>query len=283
MVILMLVYIENKNQLSQVLSELDLIKISYTTNIKENYHTVLITDINNRILKIIKNKKVILYTKFIEEKILNKKFLMPPIEKLKIITSLPVLKKRNDSIFIPPCIPRFNIKKNKYIYDKYHLLKNKKKIIILDLYLEHLKEIEQLAEVYSKYELIYIGYKKLNKEQKNKLNNLGIIWIKYIDLDSYNDLCNISDFVIIYSYISIMYIYMTVLTHTELFLIDNNLYDNYLISSKHYYGFNNIEQLIIKINKYMLKRTSTLNDNAYFLIEKNTEENYLKQLKKVLE
>ena len=80
-----------------------------------------------------------------------------------------------------------------------------------------------------------------------------------------------------------MYIYMTVLTHTELFLIDNNLYDNYLISSKHYYGFNNIEQLIIKINKYMLKRTSTLNDNAYFLIEKNTEENYLKQLKKVLE
>ena len=283
MVIYMLVYIENKNHLAKVLSELDLISISYTTNIKEKYHTVLITDINSRILKIIKNKKVILYTTFIEEKILNKKFLMPPIERLKIITSLSILKKRNDVLFIPPIIPNIITKKNKLIYDKYHLTKNKKRIIIIDLYLEHLKEIEQIIEIYKKYEIIYIGYRNLKKEEKNKINNLNIIWIKYIDLDSYNDLCNIADIAIIYSLINIKYLYITILTHTELFLIEDNIYSNYLTSSKHYYSFNNIDELIIKLNKFLLGRTSSLNDNAYFLIEQNNEQKYLSLLKKYLE
>ena len=283
MVIYMLVYIENKNHLAKVLLELDLINISYTTNIKEKYHMVLITDINSRILKIIKNKKVILYTNFIEEKILNKKFLMPPIERLKIITSLSILKKRNDVLFIPPIIPNIITKKNKLIYDKYHLTKNKKRIIIIDLYLEHLKEIEQIIEIYKKYEIIYIGYRNLKKEEKNKINNLNIIWIKYIDLDSYNDLCNIADIAIIYSLINIKYLYITILTHTELFLIEDNIYSNYLTSSKHYYSFNNIDELIIKLNKFLLGRTSSLNDNAYFLIEQNNEQKYLSLLKKYLE
>lgn len=279
----MLVYIENKNHLAKVLSELDLISIPYITNIKEKCHTVLITDINSRILKIIKNKKVILYTTFIEEKILNKKFLMPPIERLKIITSLSILKKRNDVLFIPPIIPNIITKKNKLIYDKYHLTKNKKRIIIIDLYLEHLKEIEQIIEIYKKYEIIYIGYRNLKKEEKNKINNLNIIWIKYIDLDSYNDLCNIADIAIIYSLIDIKYLYITILTHTELFLIEDNIYSNYLIASKHYYSFKNIDELIIKLNKFLLGRTSSLNDNAYFLIEQNNEQKYLSLLKKYLE
>lgn len=283
MVIYMLVYIENKNHLAKILSELDLINISYTTNIKDNYHTVLITDINSRIIKIIKNKKVILYTPFIEEKILNKKFLMPKVEKLKIITSLSILKKRNDTLFIPPIIPKIITKKNKLIYEKYNLIKNKKRLIIVDLYLEYLKEIEQIIEKYSKYEIIYIGYKNLKKEEKNKINNLNIIWIKYIDLDSYNDLCNIADIAIIYSSINIKYLYTTILTHTELFLIEDNIYSNYLIASKHYYSFNNIDELIMKLNKYILGRTSSLNDNAYFLIEQNNECNYLNLLKKYLE
>lgn len=279
----MLVYIENKNYLAQVLSILDLINIPYTTNIKDKYHTVLIVDINNRILKIIKNKKVILYTQFIEEKILTKKFLLPSNLPIKIITNLAILKKRSDTIFIPPILPKFITKKNKFIYEKYHLIKNKKRIIIMDLYLEHLKEIEKIIEQYSKYEIIYVGYKNLRKEQKQKMNDWNVIWIKYIDLNSYNDLCNVSDLAIIYSSIPITYLYMTILTHTELFLLENNIYANYLIASKHYYSFTTTEQLISKINKLLTNRTSSLNDNAYFLIEKNTENYYLEQLKKSLE
>lgn len=279
----MLVYIENKNHLAQVLSILDLINIPYTTNVKEKYHTVLITDINSRILKIIKNKKVILYTNYIEEKILTKKFLIPSSLHSKIITSLSILKKRNDTVFIPNPIPKFTTKKNKLIYEKYHLSKNKKRIIIIDLYLEYLNQIEKIIGQYPKYEIIYIGYRNLKKEEKQKINNLDIVWIKYIDLDSYNDLCNISDLAVVYSQVPIMYLYMTILSHTELFLIEDNIYSNYLIASKHYYSFVDTDQLILKINKLLNNRTSSLNDNAYFLIEKNTESTYLEQLKKTLE
>ena len=66
-------------------------------------------------------------------------------------------------------------------------------------------------------------------------------------------------------------------------MIENNNYINYFIPSKHYYNFLNANELITKVNKYLTGRTSSLNDNAYFLIEKNTEINYIQSLKKVLE
>lgn len=274
----MLVYIENKIILAKVLSLLDLCQISYTTNPKDHYDVLLITDIKNRTLKLMKNKKVFFFTNYVEEKILHHKFLVPNMP-FKIITSLPLLKGNADTIFIPPILPVITLKKNKGIYEKYHLIKNKKRIIIFDEYLEFLKDLDYICENYSKYEIIYVGYKYMKKNFFPK----NVIWLKYIDLRNYNDLCNVSDFVIFYSSPPIDYLYTTILTHTEIFMIEKNNYINYFIPSKHYYNFLNTNELITKVNKYLAGRTSSLNDNAYFLIEQNTEINYIQSLKKVLE
>lgn len=273
----MLVYIENKDNLAEVLTYLDIAQIKYTTDTNK-YKTVLITDINNKILKIIKNKKVFLLTNYIEDKV-NK---IPEIDNLKIITSVPILKNNKNTIFIPKIIPKVDLRKNKYIYDDYKITKNKKKIIVLDKNLRHIKELQNLINEYSKFEFIYIGYRN-TKQEKEVLENLNVIWIKYIDLNKYNDLCNISSMVIIFDKnIDIDYIYMSILTHTEIFMIEDNNYNNYFIPSKHYYSFNNIDNLNNKINKLLTSRTSSLNDNAYFLIENNTERNYIELLKKIL-
>lgn len=273
----MLVYIENKDNLAEVLTYLDIAQIKYTTDTNK-YKTVLITDINNKILKIIKNKKVFLLTNYIEDKV-NK---IPEIDNLKIITSISILKNNKNTIFIPKIIPKVDLRKNKYIYDDYKITKNKKKIIVLDKNLRHIKELQNLINEYSKFEFIYIGYRN-TKQEKEVLENLNVIWIKYIDLNKYNDLCNISSMVIIFDKnIDIDYIYMSILTHTEIFMIEDNNYNNYFIPSKHYYSFNNIDNLNNKINKLLTSRTSSLNDNAYFLIENNTERNYIELLKKIL-
>ena len=273
----MLVYIENKDNLAEVLTYLDIAQIKYTTDTNK-YKTVLITDINNKILKIIKNKKVFLLTNYIEDKV-NK---IPEIDNLKIITSVSILKNNKNTIFIPKIIPKVDLRKNKYIYDDYKITKNKKKIIVLDKNLRHIKELQNLINEYSKFEFIYIGYRN-TKQEKEVLENLNVIWIKYIDLNKYNDLCNISSMVIIFDKnIDINYIYMSILTHTEIFMIEDNNYNNYFIPSKHYYSFNNIDNLNNKINKLLTSRTSSLNDNAYFLIENNTERNYIELLKKIL-
>lgn len=274
----MLVYIENKMILIKILALLDMCQIPYTTNQNEYYDTLLITDINNRIIKLMKNKKAILLTNYIEEKIIRHKLLIPNMP-LKMITSMPILKDNSNTFFIPPIIPTVISKKNKEIYEKYHFIKNKKRIIIFDEYLEFFKDIDLISEKYPKYEIIYIGYKNTKKISFSK----NIIWLKYIDLKNYNDLCNISDFAIFYSSPPINYLYITILTHTELFMIEKNNYTNYFIASKHYYNFVNTNELITKVNKYLVGRTSSLNDNAYFLIEKNTESNYINSLKKILE
>ena len=274
----MLVYIENKIILAKVLSLLDMCQISYTTNPKDHYDVLFITDIRNRTLKLMKNKKVILFTNYVEEKILHHKLLLPNMS-LKMITSIPLLKGNPDTVFIPPILPDVTLKKNKEIYEKYHLKKNKKRIIIIDEDLGFLKDLDSICENYSKYEIIYIGYKHMKKIFFPK----NMIWLKYINLRNYNDLYNISDFVIFYSSPPIDYLYTTILTHTELFMIEKNNYINYFIPSKHYYNFSNTSELIMKINKYLTGRTSSLNDNAYFLIEQNTEMNYIQSLKKILE
>lgn len=108
----MLVYIENKNNLAEILTYLDIADIKYTTDISK-YKTVLITDINNKILKIIKNKKVFLLTNYIENKEIDK---LLNIDNIKIITSLPLLKNNKNVIFIPKILPNVNFKKKqKYI------------------------------------------------------------------------------------------------------------------------------------------------------------------------
>ena len=274
----MLVYIENKIILIKVLALLDICQISYTTNPNEYYDTLLIVDINNRIIKLMKNKKTIVLTNYIEEKIIHHKFLISNMP-FKMITSLPLLKDNPNTFFIPPILPTVTFKKNKDIYERYHLVKNKKRIIIFDEYLDFFKDLDLISENYSKYEIIYIGYKNMKKLSFSR----NIIWLKYIDLKNYNDLCNISDFAIFYSSPPIDYLYITILTHTELFMIEKNNYTNYFISSKHYYNFVSTNELVTKMNKYLSGRTSSLNDNAYFLIEQNTETNYIKSLKKILE
>lgn len=279
----MLVYIENKEILAQVLSYLDLADIKYTTNVKENYRLVLITDINNKILKIIKNKKVILLTDYIEDKILNNKLSVPIENNFKVITSLPILKNKSNIFYIPKIIPKINLKKNKLILTDYNLSKTKKKIIVFDKNIKYLDELEKLVDEYSDYEFIYIGYRNLKKQERIKIDNLNIIWIKFINLVRYNDLCNFSNIVIIFdSDIKMDYIYISILTHTEIFMVEDNIYNNYFVPSKQYYSFSNLDNLKIKLNKFLISRISSLNDNAYFLIEKNTENNYLQTLKKII-
>ena len=65
----MLIYIENKELSSKIISYLDYMNKEYTLDINSEYEYVLIADINKKSIEISKNKKVILITHLFDKKI----------------------------------------------------------------------------------------------------------------------------------------------------------------------------------------------------------------------
>jgi len=293
----MLIYIEDKELQTKVITYLDYIKKNYTLNFNDTYDTVLIAQINKNTKEIIKNKKVIFITYLEEEKIYknfiknNKKSrsykirIMSILKKCNlIITSIEgikniLLKEGNLKIeVIPKEIPVINISKNnKEVYERYNISKRKKKIIVLDKEYNNLESLDFIVNKYPKYQFIYVGFipdYKLTKKEKNILHNLSssVIKIKYIDLNIFSDLLKITDIVISFDdlLLDIEYFYTLVILKKQLICKDTVLYKPNYINSKNIYLFKDIKDLDLKFGRMVNHRISNLTDETYEEIKNNT-------------
>lgn len=289
----MLIYIENKELLTKIISYLDYNKKSYTLDINSEYEYVVIADINKRSLEISKGKKIIFIAYLLEEKIYkvftknnkqNREFKNRLIRNInefyKVIVSLEPLKnmlntKTNIQV-INKEIPTINISNTKYLYDTYNIKKRKKNILFIDFNYEGLNNILCLSLKYPKYNFIYLGFKQyynMTKKEKDIYNKLpsNIYKIKYYDLNIFCDILKISDYVINESNImlDIKYLYAIFIMKKRFLTKSNILLDN-LIDSKHIYTYNDTKELLLKTNKIFEERLSDITDNAYDYICNNT-------------
>lgn len=286
---MILVYIENKEILTKTISYLENANINYVTDINLEYEYILLAEVNNKILKLIenkKNKKIIFITYLEEENILNNK-ISEKLKKLlnksyKIVVSLPSIKKnlkkvtKNEIVIIEHELPIISISKsNSDIYNKYKISRRKKKIVLFDFDYNNIEIIYELAHQYKKINFVYVGFKPdylLKEKQKDLLNNMpkNITYIKYYNFNILCDISKISYLIISFNTIDINYLYMILLFKKQLLIKENNKYEDYLINSKNSYIFKDNKDLLIRLNKILDNRVSNLTDNGYLLIKNNT-------------
>lgn len=290
----MLIYIENKELLTKILSYLDYINKDYTLDINGNYEYVLIADINKKSIEISKNKKVILITYLFEEKIYrvftknnkqNREFKNRLINNInnfyKVIVSIEPIKKiletktNTEIVTINKELPTINMGNTKYIYDIYKIKKRRKNILYIDFNYEGLNNLNLIAQKYPKLNFIYLGFKpyyNMTKREKNLYLNLpnNIYKVKYVDFDVFCDLLKISDIVINESNIlfDIKYLYAILILKKK--YLSKNLSYEILIDNKHIYMYENSKELIIKFNKIYEERLADISINAYDLVINNT-------------
>lgn len=306
------VYIENHYFLTKVIQYLTDAGIKYTTDLNIPFSYILVVSLNSKILKFIDeypDKKVIFMTHFEENKILSYFSSNSKRSRLyqklyhsfcnrcyKLIVSLPYFKtifkydcKKID--VIPIELPDATIKRNtKYIYDKYNFNKKRKKIVVIDLFYKNISYVHDISINYPKFDFIYIGYKPIylftNKE-KTLFNTLpsNIIYIPYIDLDIFSDLCRISYMVIDFdSYLlDRVYLYTIFLLRKQLIIYDSYLYRDFLVPSKHCYFFKTIDELILRIDKIIDMRVMNLTEVGYDLIKVFKSDEIIKKYRESLQ
>ena len=289
----MLIYIEDKELLSKIISYLDYANKDYTLDINDNYEYVLIGDINKKSIEISKNKKVILITYLFEKKIYrsltknnkqNREFKNRLINNInnfkKVIVSLDTIKnllqdKTNTEIVtINKELPVINISNTKYLYDIYKIKKRRKNILFIDFDYEGLNKVNSLALKYPKLNFLYLGFKpyyNMTKKEKNLYNNLSenIYIIKYHNINIFCDILKISDIVINESNIifDIDYLYGILILKKK--FLSKNIFTN-LIDNKHIYTYDNEKELILKFSKIYEERLADISINAYDYIINNT-------------
>lgn len=312
---MILVYIENKQLLSKVITYLDNTNLKYTTSLQEDFKYILVAEVKPKIMKIVeeykkKDKEIIFLTYLEEERIyinsrlknksgktyMNKIYSLVNKASL-VLVSLPsikqILKKltRKEIQIIPKELPNINISNNiKDIYSKYHINKRKKKICILDFDYNKVELVDTLARNYKKVEFIYVGYKPdylLKDYDQNIIKNFpqNIKCVRYHDLDVLSDLVKISYLLINFEDInlSIDYLYLILLFKCPLLMKNSMLYENYLVNSKNAYLFKTDESLIIKVDKIFHERVSDLSEYGYDLIKDNTYQGICKKWNTILE
>lgn len=289
----MLIYIENKELESKIITYLDYIKKDYILDINIEYEYILVGQLNKKTLDLCNNKKVIFITYLIEEKLYNifiknnkitrsykNKIIKNFNEYYKIIVSNNSIKNMLSKIIktnievINKELPIINISNNKNIYN---IKKSKKNILFIDFDYKYLDYINNLSLKNQNLNFLYLGYKpyyeltKKNKEIYNKLNN-NVILIKYYDINIFCDLLKISNIIINTSNIivNIDYLYTIFLLRKKFISIDNLFYNDYIINSKHIYIFNNEKELNIKFDKVFNNKLQNLTENAYDIIKDNT-------------
>jgi len=290
----MLIYIEDNELSSKIISYLDYINKEYTLDINSKYEYVLIADINKKSIEISKNKKVILITYLFEKKIYkaftknnkqNREFknrLVNCINKFnKVIVSIEYIKELLDDktnteiVTINKELPSINIGNTKYLYDIYKIKKRRKNILFVDFEYNGLENINMLALKYPKLNFLYLGFKpyySMTKKEKKIYDNLpnNIYKIKYYDINIFCDILKLSDIVINESNIlfDINYLY-AILILKKKFLTKNLAYKN-LLDNKHIYMYQNQKEMLLKFSKIFEERLADISINAYDYVVNNT-------------
>lgn len=273
----MLLQIKNKVLLLKVIAYLEELNVTYTTDFNDEYEYIIVGELSRKNISLIEktNKKVIFITYLIENKIImkNKYFLMKLNDIFKkcykVIVSMPSIKKiidRENVIVIERTINDINI------YERFKINKHKKKILIVDLEGKKYNILEDIVNLYPKYEFIYLTH-----NEKIKINNYVVV--KDNDEINYIELIKMSSLVIIFdNNIDISYLYPIMILKKQIIMKKSTLYEGYLINSKNIYLFQDKKELLLKLKKIIEKRVANLTYEAYELI---TQNNFQKTINKI--
>lgn len=279
-----LIYIENKDLLTKIVTYLDYQMIEYTTDINSDFKTLIIAQNNKKSLDLIKKAKRIIYIAYLDELKISNSYLKKGkkhiVYKNKmvdffnkcniIVTSLPALKKIIGSkkvVIIPKENLCLGICKNKIFNLR------KKSIAIIDSEYKYLETCLELVNKFSNFQYELIGFNaNLTKKDRSLLDNIP----KNLKLNKYcnerllqNYLSN-SNLVIFFDNILESYDYLNICLNLKknLLVLNSELCRDYLIDNKNAYLFS-ADNIIKKFNRIVSNRVCNLGIEGYNLVKDN--------------
>ena len=307
---MVLVYIENREFLSKIITYLEKSEILFTTDFEVDYDTILVAELNNRTIKLIKNnylmkKKIIFLTYLEESKILynyhlNSKLSIEYRSRLYsflnmcdlIIVSLPYFKemlnkkiKRNIMV-IEREVEILNLKKDTNMYIRYNLSKRRGKVLYLDSKYEMLADFFQIALANPKVDFIMLGFVPdyyLNGYKKHLLMNIpsNIKSIKYYNDNILSELIKIVSTVIYTDKIVDMnVIYKVLFLKKNLIVRESPIYNNYLMDNKNIYLFDK-KNLVKKVCKLLNGDIANLTLAGYDVVKNNRFNNIVTKINNI--
>ena len=283
-----LIYIENRELLTKILTYLDYGKIEYTTDINSEFKILIIAQNNKKTQDLMKKAKKIIYIAYLDEvKLLNsylknaKKY---AIYKHKmndffeccniIITSVPYLKKvinQKKVVLIPLENLCIGLCKNKLFNLK------RKAITIIDSNYKYLDIIFDLINKFPNYQYQLIGF-NANLSKKNMLlindvpNNLKLY--KYYNERVLQNYLSNSNLVIFFDDIveSRNYLNICLNLKKNLLLLNSKVCTDYLIDNKNVYLFE-LDNLLKKYKRIITNRVCNLGMEGFNLVKDNNFSN----------
>lgn len=282
-----LVYIENKDLLTKIVTYLDYGKIEYTTNISIDFQNLIIAQNNKKTLDLIKKAKKVIYITYLDELKISNSYLKKGKKysdykaKMKdffnkcnlIITSLPYIKKiinQKKVVVIPIENLCMGLCKNKLFNLR------KKAITIIDSDYEYLDICFELVNKFPNFEYELIGYNpNLNNKNRMLLNDIpkNLKLHKYCNNRILQNYINNSSLIIFFDNIieSRDYINICLNLKKNILLLNSELCYDYFLDNKNIYLFdiNNIEK---KLKRIINNRVCNLGIEGYNLVKSNNFE-----------
>lgn len=294
---MVLVYIENIELLSKIITYLDYGKINYTTNVNDSFDVLLTSQVNNRALKLINKAKKVIFIAYLEElKIFNNKYKMDNKSMVYneymrnlfnncniVITSLPYFKKIinvKKTVVIPYENLCIGICKNKLFNLR------KKSVAIIDSHYKYLSTYFEIISKNTNYNFDLIGYDiHLNKKDSRLLNDIpkNLTLYKYCNDRLLQNYISNSQLVVFFDNIleSEKYLNICLNLKKNILLLNSNLCNDYFIDNKNIYLFS-LDSFQKKFNKIISNRVCNLGLDSYNLVKDNTFEKIADKLCKLL-
>ena len=272
------IMIENKNLLSKIVSYFDHAKVKYTTNPNVDYDYYVVAELNQRILKRIKentsNKKKIIFITYLEEyKIIE----FNDSNSVRANTYNNLLNSvLNQCYLVIVSLPSFKSILKKHVKTKIEIVEketpslikfrtnkpSKNSCLIIDTYYSKLERINEIANKFTTNIKI--------------IKNCSIF--EYMTLVSKNNIIvycenNIRD------HNNLLYI---ILQKKQPLIKNSVAYNKYFINSKNMYLYNDSKDFIFKLTKILNNKVTNISTDAYLLIKDNNFEKISYKLKEIL-
>ncbi|MDD2181139.1 MAG: hypothetical protein PHW32_02090 [Bacilli bacterium] len=289
---MILIMIENRVLMSKVVSYFDSVNVKYTTNPNSKYEYFLVAELNQRIIKkikenILQNKKIIFIT-YLEEYKIN---IFNDSQSSKSITYNNLLKNILDECYlVVVSLPWFKDLLNKFIKTKIVVIEKenpklfnsinfktlKNNCLIIDYNFKELEQTNDIAIKFPKTNFQILGYVPdylLSLKSINIIHNFppNIKIIKSCDFFDYLKLITQNNFIVycennINHYNNLIYI---ILLKKQLLIKNSNIYNKHFINSKNMYLYNDDKDFVNKLTKILENKISNISTDAYILLKDN--------------
>lgn len=292
-----LVYIENKDLLTKIITYFDYVNILYTTDINDKYDFLIVSQNNNKTLNLMQRAKRTIYISYLDEIKIFKRFSKKNKKyddyknKMNtffykcniIVTSLPYMKRliNHKRVYVIPfeniCI---GLCKNKLFNLR------KKNITIIDSDYKYLDIYFKLFNEFPNFQYQLIGFSSsLNKKNKLLITDLpkNLALYKYCNDRVLQNYIDNSFLVIFFDNILESYDYLNICLFLKknILLLNSDLCRDFLIDNKNIYLFDE-NSFVKKFNKIITNRVSNLGIEGFNLIKDNNFINISDKFCKIL-